>query len=207
MTSGCENTNGSQVPSDNVTACIKICTSLYYTSGCKAAAWNGPLKQCFLKSGKANPRHSPGDISFLLGTSVSSPRKGEAQGGVVHLKTEDGAANIGDRVRGRVFDDWHYPAEEGAESAALAAVGASEIDANSGVATLFSGGNSNETRCRAGDTVFRGEWHVLEVMQADDGADMVVLEHRAARWGVLIYVTLDGCVPIAPAGRLCTRAL
>ena len=98
------------------------------------------------------------------------------------------AAAAGVRALDRVFDDWHYPAEEGAESVALAAVGASEIDVGSGVAILFSGGNA--TRCRTGD-VF-GSWHILEVMQADDGAAVVVLEHRAARWGALSYITLDG---------------
>ena len=55
------------VPAANVTACIHICTQLYYTEGCRAAAWNGPQKQCYLKSGKANLHHKPGDISFLLG--------------------------------------------------------------------------------------------------------------------------------------------
>ena len=56
------------VPAENVSECIKTCASLYYTDGCKAAAWNGPLKQCFLKSGKANAQHRPGDTSFVLGT-------------------------------------------------------------------------------------------------------------------------------------------
>jgi hypothetical protein len=64
------------VPADNVTACIKICTSLYYTDGCKAAAWNGPLRQCFLKSGKADPVHRPGDTSFVLGTGGAPGRGG-----------------------------------------------------------------------------------------------------------------------------------
>lgn len=55
------------VPADNVAECIRIATSLYYSDGCKAAAFNNGLRQCFLKSGKADPVHRPGDISFVLG--------------------------------------------------------------------------------------------------------------------------------------------
>ena len=57
------------VPAHNVTQCIEICTRLYYVTGveCRAAAWNGSQKQCYLKSGKSNPHHKPGDTSFLLG--------------------------------------------------------------------------------------------------------------------------------------------
>lgn len=115
---------------------------------------------------------------------------GECASGVkihVALKTDDTTAP--DPISSRKFDDWHYPIEEHTESAALVTVGASQIDVDSGSATVYSGGN--ETRCHTGDTVF-GSWRVLEVMQADDGAAMVVIEHRAARWGVLSYVTLDG---------------
>ena len=52
-------------PAFNVTACVEICSSLYY-QGCKAAVWNKPLKQCFLKTGKANPQPVIGDISFQI---------------------------------------------------------------------------------------------------------------------------------------------
>ena len=53
-------------PAFNVTACVEICSSLYY-QGCKAAAvCNKPLKQCFLKTGKANPQPVIGDISFQI---------------------------------------------------------------------------------------------------------------------------------------------
>ena len=57
------------VPAYNVSQCIGICMALYYEKGveCRAAAWNGPQQQCYLKSGKANLHHKPGDIAFLLG--------------------------------------------------------------------------------------------------------------------------------------------
>lgn len=57
------------VPAYNVTQCIDICTELYYTEGveCRAAAYNAPQRQCYLKTGKANMHHKPGDTSFLLG--------------------------------------------------------------------------------------------------------------------------------------------
>ena len=57
------------VPAYNVTQCIGICTELYYEKGvlCRAAAWNSGQKQCYLKWGKANLHHKPGDTSFLLG--------------------------------------------------------------------------------------------------------------------------------------------
>ncbi len=57
------------VPAYNVSQCIGICTELYYVEGveCRAAAWNAPQQQCYLKTGKANMHHKPGDTSFLLG--------------------------------------------------------------------------------------------------------------------------------------------
>ena len=60
-------------PADNLTKCIEICSSLFHSDPpCKAAAWNGPSKQCYLKSGKANPMHRLGDISFLLGVGPTT---------------------------------------------------------------------------------------------------------------------------------------
>merc|ERR1719469_458756 len=49
------------VPAENVSVCIDICASLFYPEAdrnitCKAAAWNGPKKQCYLKTGKDNMR-------------------------------------------------------------------------------------------------------------------------------------------------------
>lgn len=59
------------VPAYNVSQCIDICKALYYEKGveCRAAAYNAPQRQCYLKHapGKANVQHKPGDTSFLLG--------------------------------------------------------------------------------------------------------------------------------------------
>lgn len=57
-----------RVPAYNVSQCIHICTELYYVWGieCRAAAWNGEQKQCYLKSGKGNPTPKKNDVSFLL---------------------------------------------------------------------------------------------------------------------------------------------
>ena len=51
--------------------CIKICSELYYPApdrktSCGAAAWNGPSKQCYLKTHKSKPMAKKGDISFVL---------------------------------------------------------------------------------------------------------------------------------------------
>ena len=60
-------------PAETLSKCIDICAGLYYSNPpCKAAAWNAPAKQCYLKSGKANPRAKPGDTSFLLGVGPTS---------------------------------------------------------------------------------------------------------------------------------------
>lgn len=60
------------VPAANTTECIEICSSLYHSHGCKAAAFNSDAKQCFLKNGRANPQHRFGDTSFLLGIGPTS---------------------------------------------------------------------------------------------------------------------------------------
>lgn len=60
-------------PADTLSECIDICKGLYFSNPpCKAAAWNRPSKQCYLKSGKANPHAKPGDTSFLLGVGPTS---------------------------------------------------------------------------------------------------------------------------------------
>ena len=51
--------------------CINICAELYYpardrNTSCGAAAWNGPSKQCYLKTHKSKPMAKKGDISFVL---------------------------------------------------------------------------------------------------------------------------------------------
>eukprot|EP01051_Picozoa_sp_SAG22_P001924 SAG22_NODE_80_length_21788_cov_9.742542_13_plen_218_part_00 len=57
------------VPAYNVSQCIGICTDLYYEKGveCRAAAWNSLQQQCYLKTGRENPRPKASDTSFLLG--------------------------------------------------------------------------------------------------------------------------------------------
>jgi hypothetical protein len=50
-----------------VSACVDLCVALYHARpACRAASWNGPSKMCYLKTGKANPHHKPGDVSFVL---------------------------------------------------------------------------------------------------------------------------------------------
>eukprot|EP01051_Picozoa_sp_SAG22_P013818 SAG22_NODE_1595_length_4037_cov_45.725495_3_plen_229_part_00 len=53
-------------PAGNMTACVDICASLHYY-GCRAASWNSPTRQCYLKTAKGHPVHRPGDHSFVLG--------------------------------------------------------------------------------------------------------------------------------------------
>jgi len=64
------------VPAANVAACMKICLELFYPAGdrktsCGAAAWNGPSKQCYLKTHKAKPMAKKGDVSFVLAPSTA----------------------------------------------------------------------------------------------------------------------------------------
>ena len=59
------------VPADNVTRCIEICRELFHPApdrllSCGAAAWNGPSKQCYLKTHKDKPAAKKGDVSFVL---------------------------------------------------------------------------------------------------------------------------------------------
>jgi hypothetical protein len=54
-----------------IVRCIKICSELYYPArdrktSCGAAAWNGPSKQCYLKTHKSKPMPKKGDVSFVL---------------------------------------------------------------------------------------------------------------------------------------------
>jgi hypothetical protein len=55
--------------------CIAICSELYYPApdrktSCGAAAWNGPSKQCYLKTHKSKPMAKKGDVSFVLNVSA-----------------------------------------------------------------------------------------------------------------------------------------
>ena len=51
-------------PAATVEACIQICKELFHPApdrktSCGAAAWNGPSKQCYLKTHKAKPVSAP----------------------------------------------------------------------------------------------------------------------------------------------------
>ena len=51
-------------PAPTVEACIAICKELFHPApdrktSCGAAAWNGPSKQCYLKTHKAKPVRAP----------------------------------------------------------------------------------------------------------------------------------------------------
>ena len=51
-------------PAATVEACIAICKELFHPApdrktSCGAAAWNGPSKQCYLKTHKAKPVRAP----------------------------------------------------------------------------------------------------------------------------------------------------
>ena len=51
-------------PAATVEACIQICKGLFHPApdrktSCGAAAWNGPSKQCYLKTHKAKPVSAP----------------------------------------------------------------------------------------------------------------------------------------------------
>ena len=57
-------------PAATVEACIQICKELFHPApdrktSCGAAAWNGPSKQCYLKTHKAKPVRAPAAVLNL----------------------------------------------------------------------------------------------------------------------------------------------
>ena len=94
------------VPAYSVTQCIGICKELFPPRPegirCRAAAWNAPQRQCYLKWGKANPQPKVGDTSFLLG-DPTSPGSDAVLASPISVTSLDGATTVQiDSVDGNV---------------------------------------------------------------------------------------------------------
>lgn len=87
-----------------------------------------------------------------------------------------------------LYDDFHYPAEELTEAAALRKT-LPTLTAISGNTASLSAGGSTAT-VSEGDVAF-GTWHVRALLVP---SQMVVLEAKKQRWGQTVYLSKTGPV-------------
>ena len=95
-----------------------------------------------------------------------------------------------------LIEDWHYPAEEAEEMAALLAVGlhvtALRVTSNtSGELTLAAANGSSASASAPGDRLFGWELRGFLLGAGGDSdaeGPLAVLQHNAARWGYIVFV-------------------